>query len=445
MSPGVMAALGAARAGIEFSWRFSWAAFLLMAVGVQGFPPGAAAFALVASALLHALAARRNWRRLWALLLRLAVFAGCALLTVHRLWPAARPPWYLPALAVACLWLLWNGGRAAARDPRAQIPLDRGIGLFLLLLLIRLVVWVKGGTLPEVPATGWLLCALFASGLAAIGLQRAGEGPMSPSARRGLGLLLALAISAVLLASGLALRGYGRLTGAADSLLPPLEAAARPVGRAVSAVLLFLFSPKNLGGASLDAPSPGGPGPGGAPPPAAVGLSLARVIGLGLTALVALVGVAALALLVLQLARWLLRRVGGGKTASRRAPRMRLTGLLAALLRLPAQLWGGLAAWLKGCDRAAHVFGALLRWGSRSGLSRSASETPAEYGARVARCFPRLAREIGLIVEGFQREVYGGRPTERGALSCLRAARRRLLGPRHWPARLRLLLLGDDR
>jgi Domain of unknown function (DUF4129) len=440
MSPGAWAALGAARAGIEFCWRFAWAFFLVSLAAPRGFSAVAAAAALSVSGLLRWLAARRNWRLLPALLLRLAAFAGCAAFAVRRIWPTGLPPWYLLALAVGCLWLLWDGGRAAARDPEAPVPLDRGIGLFLLLELIRLVVRIKGGRLPEDPTASWLLTGLFVSGLAAIGLQRTGAGGQGLRARFGIGLLTALAVPIFLLLPVLALRCYEQLAGVADFLLPALGAAARPVGRAVTAVLLFWFSPKSLRAVGADARASGGPSVGGALAPAAGGPTLAQILGLGLTFLVALLGVAVLAVLVFQAVRWVLKRFG--RRPGRDAGRLRLSALLEALLRLPAHLWSGLAGWLKGFDRAAAVYGALLRWGSRSGLPASSGETPFEYGARVAACFPPLAREVRLIVEGFHDEVYGERVTAPDALCRLRAARRRLLGPRHWPVRLRFLLFG---
>jgi len=445
MSTGAGAALGAARAGIEFSWRLAWASYLLSLAAARGFPAGLAAAALTCSALLRVAAARRGWPPLPALLLRFAALAAIAFPAARLLWPSGLPPWYLATLAFACLWLLWDGGRAAVRDPQAHVPLDRGIAALLLLELVRLGVRVKGGRLPAEPAAVWLLAGLLLSGLAAIGLQRAGAEGQTRRMRLAMGLVLGLAVAVLLLLGMAAVRWYEPLSVAADSLLPVLGAVARPFGRALTDILLFLFSPKSLRGAVPDAGAEAGPGGQEGLAPAAGGLTLARILGLVLTALVALLGVAVLAVLAVQFVRWLLRLLGRpDRRAGRGFERLRLAALLgallAALLRLPAQLCSGLAGWRRGFNRAAAVYGALLRWGSRSGLAAARNETPAEYGARVAARFPPLARDVGLIVEGFHEEVYGERLTAPEALLRLRAARRRLLGPRHWPARLRVLL-----
>jgi len=50
---------------------------------------------------------------------------------------------------------------------------------------------------------------------------------------------------------------------------------------------------------------------------------------------------------------------------------------------------------------------ALLSWGHRSGIPHFPNETPKEYGLRLNYHFPALKREIGLIIDAFNREVYG--------------------------------------
>ena len=66
------------------------------------------------------------------------------------------------------------------------------------------------------------------------------------------------------------------------------------------------------------------------------------------------------------------------------------------------------------------------------------TETPFEYGTRLMSCFPGLKTEIELIVDAFNREVYGQTTTNREILSRLRSALRRMKRIRHWPSRIKV-------
>ena len=92
---------------------------------------------------------------------------------------------------------------------------------------------------------------------------------------------------------------------------------------------------------------------------------------------------------------------------------------------------------LKRIDSAAAVYAGMLRWGRRSGLPAVLSETPVEYGERLKQSFPRLKMEIEMIIEAFNREIYGQIPPDMRTLTGILSARRRMRNPRHWPLRLR--------
>lgn len=90
-------------------------------------------------------------------------------------------------------------------------------------------------------------------------------------------------------------------------------------------------------------------------------------------------------------------------------------------------------------SRAGRTFRLLLRWGLRSGLPHRRSETPLEYGRRLADRFPGLAAELLLVVETVQGEFYGAvRPTE-SEIKALTNSLRRLHSPALLPARLKSL------
>ena len=95
---------------------------------------------------------------------------------------------------------------------------------------------------------------------------------------------------------------------------------------------------------------------------------------------------------------------------------------------------------LKGCLTAIQLFGALIRWGRSSGVSRHASETPLEYGTRLAAAFPVLHREIVTIVEAYHGEVYRNISLSAATFKTAKAALWRMRHPRYWPGRLKACL-----
>jgi hypothetical protein len=86
---------------------------------------------------------------------------------------------------------------------------------------------------------------------------------------------------------------------------------------------------------------------------------------------------------------------------------------------------------------AARLYTALRSWGRRSGLPLFLSETPAEYGVRLKNRFPVFESEIELIIQAFNREVYGEVRLNDQQAAMARLAWRKLSSPVHWPMRLK--------
>ena len=112
----------------------------------------------------------------------------------------------------------------------------------------------------------------------------------------------------------------------------------------------------------------------------------------------------------------------------------RLLAMIGAIFQLACS---GLLFLIKRIDSAAAIYNRMLRWGRRSGLPASASETSLEYGRRLMQRFPQLQIEIELIVKAFNREIYGQIPTPDRSLTRIKSAQRRMRHPRHWTARIR--------
>ena len=82
----------------------------------------------------------------------------------------------------------------------------------------------------------------------------------------------------------------------------------------------------------------------------------------------------------------------------------------------------------------------LLRWGTHSGLPPKVSETPYEYGLRLAHFFPSLRNEFSDIIEIHDRFFYGEIPFGAAQLRAAVVAWRSLKSPRIWPMRIRTWL-----
>jgi hypothetical protein len=139
--------------------------------------------------------------------------------------------------------------------------------------------------------------------------------------------------------------------------------------------------------------------------------------------------------LMIVLVRWLLKRNSGDPFE---LPSKALgSWLLAMIGAFFLGIWNGLALLLKKIDSAAAVYAGLLLWGRRSGAPAVASETPLEYGERLMQRFPQLQTEIEMIIESFNREIYGQIQSSRRILTRIQTAQRRMRNPRYWPSRMR--------
>ncbi|NQU65677.1 MAG: DUF4129 domain-containing protein, partial [SAR324 cluster bacterium] len=88
---------------------------------------------------------------------------------------------------------------------------------------------------------------------------------------------------------------------------------------------------------------------------------------------------------------------------------------------------------------AEKYFKRLLRWGRVSGLNHTASETPKEYGIRLGHRFPKIAKEIALIIHLHDDTIYGCLALDQGRISSARLALRRIRSPLWWAARIKFL------
>ncbi len=442
--------------GMEFTWRYAWAFFISLSILNRPFPlPDTLAVFTMAS-LVTLAAGYKNWRLYQSLSLHIAGFTIAWLLSTHRFFyrhmPLSNISWmadwfehlqqlpqgFIQLLFFACLLLFWLGARAMVKRPPNYFPVclqfDKGLGALFLLLLIKFMVQEKGGILLEDPVTRYLLFAFFTFSLIAISLSR-NQNKVEKAFRPGyhsIGIVLGF-VSIVLIGSAvIAALLLPYLTLIADSAQSVLKETAAPMGPVVENWIRFLFS---IGRHRRDITLFGtGDSIGDQLYPDSE-MGWAQGIGWILLGLIGLIAIGFCGYLIRLLVRRLLKRTTINKS---KQPLMILISMLLSMIgAILLSVWKGMLFLLKRIDSAAAAYAGMLRWGRRSGLPAAASETPVEYGKRLSQRFPRLKTEIEMIIEVFNREIYGQFPPDKMVLAGIRSARGRMRNPRHWPSRVR--------
>lgn len=452
-------------AAMNLAWLFAGANYIALLTLHRPFPflETVGTF-ILAGVLTHATRGKR-WRVFQVLGLNACGFVAAGMRMIYVLdYPESGPflnkgwiiefftsprpdvQWLTLILLVGFLILVWIKGINLARKPLTYqnvcARFDGGLALFFLLFLGKLLAFAKAGIQVHDEASVPLALSFFVLGLLSIGLGRyqSDERRVFLAGYRGIGTIFGFILVVVLFGTGLALFFWPYMTMAAEIGYGTLRSVSGPVGWVLVQVVRFMY----LGGGVRkgEAQSPDNPSPIDLHTPRADSwwsVLLEKILAWGLSGLLGLVLLGVVTFLVFQLLRWLLAKTPGqDKTAGPCHSDARWMDRLKTLLLrfLKAALGSG-----KGRGTAAHLFGALLGWGRRSGLIRQPSETPLEYGLRLQSRFPRLGMEIESIVEAFNQEVYGGIGFGEGRLASARSAWESLRSPRYWPARLKGRLL----
>ena len=472
MNAGNDTILTIARGGMEISWRYAWALFMIQLAIRRYFPFPVAVCAFLMAAVLTQLPAGRNWRVYQIWLLQIAGFIPMALWAVHSLQYQALPlfsldwighllldfkpifQWFILTLTLFNLWLIWRGGQILVKSSRLYFPVcnhfDKGLGLFFLLLITKAFIESRVGLYLPGRDIVFLAIAYFVFSLTAISVARNQSNVQKTflAGHQGVGVILSISTLVTLLGTGTILLVYPYLYSVADSLLGVTKTVAQPMESVLVKALLFLFRPKEItlqpdqphtDTAKLsqmdttkltDMDTQAAEG---------WGSLIQLIVGWGIFSVIGMVVLGVLVYIIIYILRLLLKR-SRDDTALPMSTGW-VSDLLRKLVALPLLVWRGFVYWLKGIDCAAIVYVGMLRWGRRSGMILTPSETPAEYGNRLMNCFPGLRDEIELIVDAFNREIYGQKTTGRKALSRLHSALRRMKRLRYWPSRIKVWFL----
>ncbi|MCG6911297.1 MAG: DUF4129 domain-containing protein [Deltaproteobacteria bacterium] len=459
MNPRNKGAITLARAGMELSWRYAWVVYLSLLTTRSAFPFALAVYLLFLGALTARLAEGGRRRVYQVILWQTAgfIFSFAPVwywiqyhylpsVSVDRIAPmfmesetACR--WLLMSLNAFYLWLLWRGGRLVVKIPRRHRAIcaqfDKGLGFFILLLIIHALIDRRTDVDLQVRAIGYMFLAFLVFGLVSIALVRSRSHVQKTFVvgYHGVGVVLSVLTMTGLFFAGTTLLAAPWIYLKADSLLSVLKRAAAPMQPVLINVILFLFRPGHM---RTEAGTQGGdislPEKTGDVPAEGWEAALFKILSVGLAVVTAIL-VACLAVYLMRLlVLWLLKKTGDDTDDP--LSMAWIWHLMAALQAFFRRLKEGAASLAGRVDNAAMVYVQLQRWGRHSGLLCRPSETPIEYGSRLTDHFPDLAGEIVMIVDAFNREVYGNRRGNRRQLFSLVAAQRRMRRMRHWPMRI---------
>jgi len=456
-----------ANGGMELSWLYAWATFLAISTLHQSFPFKEAISTFVLATIFTLLSKGKGWRIVYILGLQGfgLILTALRIVYVFNSWSysfwdqtwlieffnSPRNPLEWFSLFLLLFWaiMFWVGGVTLARRSMAYPTIcsrfDLGIVAFFLLFLTRFLLLVKGGIKVEEPVSQLLLFSFFIFSLLAIGLAR----NRSTATRdflpgyQGIGLILSFAVVVLLFSIGLILFLFPYLTAAAEIGHVIIKRIADPLGPILVSVIRFLFMhgtirpEKNSSQAEeriSDLVSPG--------ESSWWTELIEKILGWGLGMILGLILLIIFSLAIFYLLRWLFSRTS---VSQKRPSLWYLVSLWASRFRsFLVFCWWKIVRRVKGYEGSIQLYAALLSWGRHSGLPHFISETPAEYGQRLQYRFPPLKREIKLIIEAFNQEVYGEIMLDSEQRTIAQFAWRRLRSPLHWPSRLRTWFLHSN-
>ena len=447
-------------AGMELSWLYAWATFIIASILHRPFPLPEAIGTFALAALLTLVVQGSGWRVI--LILGLQVFGLLLAISriVHVLFYGSHPffdqwwlltcfkqpkdplEWFILIIILFFALLFWVGGVTLARRSAAYLTVctrfDLGVTAFFCLLLAKFLLLVKGGIDIQDSTPELLLFPFFIFSLLAIGMARNHSSAQRDflSGYQGIGVIVTFTVVVLAFSGGLVLLFLPYLSTAAEMGYGVLRSAAAPLSHILVAILRFLFMH------SRSRPETASPSSGSDEAEFVSSTESSwwtelfeKIFSWGFLGLGVLIALILCGLGMWYLFKWLFSR-------TTKSEKRKIQWSLISLWAL--QLWSGLIhCWnkivrrVKGYRSAVQLYNALLNWGRHSGLPHFLSETPTEYGVRLRHQFPTLKREIGLIVEALNKEVYGEIVLDEQQFTMAKLAWRRLRSPIHWPSRFK--------
>jgi len=355
-----------------------------------------------------------------------------------------REPYAWFTLVVFWAWsiIFWVCGvRYAQRStsyPEVSSRFDKGLTWLYVLLFVKLFMRIQIGIQSVEAVSETLIFPFFIFGLLAVALARNRSGSQKNfmTGYRGIGLIISFSTAVFFCGTGLVLLFMPYLQAASEVGYEALKTSGKFLIPILTKILYFIFGynphqPATLEIVPKKSPEEVLPE---SEPTWWTELFLKIYVGVFWT-LLGLVVLFVLGIGAWFLWRWLLSRTRKTEFNSRDTNRFLqwLERWIAYLQMVYDKLFGR-----KKGHETIRIYGALLRWGKRSGFANRNSETPLEYGRRLEKHFSALTAEIDAVVAVFNQHVYGEVVCDGPETTPVRQALKRLQSPKLWPRRFQL-------
>ncbi len=438
-------------AGMVLTCFYAWTSFIFASLSQKPVSVAAAGGILFLVSLTTYIHHQRGWRRIYVFSLHGVGFIFSVLWLCHgyyelelsfwrlnwisELFMSQRvaAEWPILILILLCVWILWFCGVRMIAMPADKEKIshrfDLGLAFFLLLLLIKLIIAGKGATLPMEHSSVKAIISFIILGLFSMGLVRTYRASTGDGITylKGAGIVMSFTAIILLLGGGLFILFLPTFPAVAKIGAGLLEVIKAPIGQLFIFLAMLSFKPGTAGEGVT----------GGF-------LPIINRQGGTLGALQSLyVVIAAIVLLVMAgfifygLLKWFFSRTGAVR--EKRSIWGRLLSCIHIVRRVLSILWTGIFYSSDTFSLPAKYYRHLLRWGRLSGLHHLDTETPVEYGLRLAERFPGIEKEIQHIIHMHDEAVYGSILPDGHQISHAKRALRRIRTPLLWGARIKSL------
>ena len=443
-----------ARGGMEFSWLYAWAAFFMLIFAQRPFPLPEALGTFGLAGILTEWGRGKGWRIVQLVALQFCGLLLAVLQTLHAFYHPSDALWnwqWLPGffhtpksalegfvLLILLAWIpaFWGVGMMIVRKPAAYTTIstrfDLGIMAFLVVLLLKIPLQRELNL--DMSLLEYLIFPFFLFSLLAFSLARNRNDAQKDflAGYRGVGVILSFTITILLGGAGLVALFLPYMTLAAESAYGLLKAGTIPLLPYLENFLRFIF------GAAHFPVAPPPSSTGGQADFSAIGAAPGWLDGFGSLMKILFWGVGALAaVLLLVMAIKLLWPWLMSRTALNDAEKEKGQGIWRKLWRIFMLCCEMLERQFSEYRRAAQLYAALLRWGRYSGAPHRVYESPLEFGARLKHNFPKVSKEIDMIINAFHQETYAERELDPQQLAAAQQALRTLRHPLFWGHRLK--------
>ncbi|UCH19564.1 MAG: DUF4129 domain-containing protein [Deltaproteobacteria bacterium] len=440
--------------GMILSCFYACTSFILACIAQKPIPMTEATVILFLATITTYIHNRRGWRRIYVIGLHVLGLSFAFLRLCHNYYRLESPFWSFPwvseflmlertvtgwfvlVLILLCIGVLWFCGMRLFIKPTDQTTIshrfDSGLGYLLFLLLIKLVIAVKGVSIPVEHSATRPMISFIILGLFSMGIVRSSSASQTAGVTyfKGAGIVLSFTVITLMLGGGLFILFLPRLQTFATASYGLLGTLTRPMEQILIALTRFFFASgirRKFGegptGDLLPVINPSG---------GELGILHHLFIGIIIAILLAM------AIFILyRLLKWLFSTTLEEK--DRKGIWERLLLHIQLVKRFLSILWIKIFNNPDTSYAAEKFYKHLLRWGRFSGLSHAVFETPKEYAIRLSSRFPQIEKEIRLIVHLHDQTVYGCILPDGHQISRTRLALRRIRSPSLWFARIKSL------